>query len=245
MSTKQSTVAIVDLGLISKNVQDKHEMSPFRRFGRQTLLEWTIRRLSDSLLLDSIAVTGDNAHSLSVQQSHLQPSRWFPMCHSSPLHRIKEVALKMDAEWVVLVSPCCPFIDPVLVDRLVAAAWAAPEYDSVAFVSSSRPTFSLDGLGLVAEVCNYRVLEKLSQDPRFANDPRRVPQLVRSMPESFHARLLPLPASIDRDDVRFALETEDDWDRAHMILEASGDDCDYRELADLAVNFDSLRTRFA
>ncbi len=241
MSMKQSTVAVVDLGLLSHSGESAIDMPPFRRIGCQTLLERTIRRLSECLRLDAIAITGSSEFSAHIQQSHLQPSRWLPSDEFAPLARVADVVWQLDAELAVLVSPSCPFIDPLLVDRLVTAAWGSPEADFVAFASQSRPTFSLDGLGLVAEVIHRRVLRRLGKDQRFSNDPRRIPDLVRSMPEVFQARLLPLPSTLDREDLRFVLENEDDWERAHQIVEASGNDYDYQDLAVLAGNIDCNR----
>jgi spore coat polysaccharide biosynthesis protein SpsF (cytidylyltransferase family) len=59
------------------------------------------------------------------------------------------------------------------------------------------------------------------------------------MPEAFHTRLIPLPAVLEHTDLRFTLETEKDLDRALMILEATGEDCDYRDLVPLASHFDA------
>ena len=63
-----------------------------------------------------------------------------------------------------------------------------------------------------------------------ANDQRDVTQLIHSMPELFHARCLPLPTALDREDLRWALETEEDWDKAHMLLDSQSDGIDFREL---------------
>ncbi len=239
MSTKQNTIAVVDLGSTSHVNESSTEMFPFRRIGCQTLLERTVRRLSDCLRLDAIAITGAPEFSSHIQRGHLQPAQWLPNPNSVSLARVADSAKQLDAELVVLVSPACPFIDPILVDRLITAAWGSPEADFVAFASQMRPTFSLDDLGLVAEVVHRRVLKRLVKDHRFSDDPRRIPQLVRSMPEVFQARLLPLPSSIDRDDLRFVLENDDDWERAYQLVEASGNDYDYRDLAFLAGNIDT------
>jgi len=72
-----------------------------------------------------------------------------------------------------------------------------------------------------------------------------VSQLIHSMPELFHARCLALPAALDRPDLRWALETEDDWDKAHMLLDSQSESIDYRELANMAIHFDTSRLRVA
>jgi spore coat polysaccharide biosynthesis protein SpsF (cytidylyltransferase family) len=57
------------------------------------------------------------------------------------------------------------------------------------------------------------------------------------MPEVFHNQLIPLPAVLEHTDLRFLLETEHDLDKAVMILEATGEDTDYRDLVHLARHF--------
>ena len=94
----------------------------------------------------------------------------------------------------------------------------------------------------MAEVCRRRALRRLAGRTD-GNDDREVTQLIRSMPEVFHQRFLPLPASLDREDLRWALETEDDWEKAHMLLDSQGENIDYRELTDFAILCDSNRLR--
>jgi spore coat polysaccharide biosynthesis protein SpsF (cytidylyltransferase family) len=165
-----------------------------------------------------------------------------PSGSSTPLSRCIEVAKSVQANWIVLVQNNCPFVDPILVDRLVAAAWATPTSDMISFVSSTRPMSCLRSLGLVAEVCRRRALRRLAGRTD-ANDQREVTQLIHSMPELFHARCLPLPAAVDREGLRWALETEDDWEKAHMLIDSHSDSIDYRELADIAIHCDTSRLR--
>ncbi len=235
MTDHRSSVAIVDLGS-----HCNHDLPSLQSIGRQSLLEWTVQRLAGSSLLDGIAITGSPDFSSSIEAMKIAPARWMPSASSTPLSRCIDVAKKAQANWIVLVQNNCPFVDPILVDRLVAAAWATPTSDMISFVSPTRPTSSLRSLGLVAEVCRCRALRRLAARTD-SNDPREVMQLIRSMPELFHARCLPLPASLDRSDLRWALETKDDWEKAHMLLDSHSDSIDYRELADMVIHCDTNR----
>jgi len=237
MTDRRSSVAVIDLGS-----QPYIDHPAIRAIGRQSLLEWTIQRLMESSLLDAIAITGESYFSSAVLEMNLQSAKWFPSAASTPLTRCIEVAKSAQANWIVLVQNNCPFVDPILVDRLVAAAWATPTCDMISFVSPSRPGYSLQGLGLVAQVCRRRALRRLAGRID-ANDDREVTKLIHSMPELFHARYLPLPAALDREGLRWALETEDDWEKAHMLLDANTESIDYRELADMAIHCDTNRLR--
>lgn len=237
MTDHRSSVAIIDLG---SHVQLDHPS--LRKIGHQRLLEWTVQRLARTSLLDAIAITGSAAYSCILESLNVQPARWFPSLSTTPLSRSIEVAKAVQANWLVLVQNNCPFVDPILVDRLVAAAWATPTSDMISFISPTCPTRSLGSLGLVAEVCRRRALRRLAGRTD-ANDDREVTQLIHSMPELFHARCLPLPAALDRDGLRWALETEDDWQKAHLLLDAHSETIDNRELVDLAIHCDTQRLR--
>ena len=239
MNDRRSSAAIIDLGC-----QSFEEHPSLRPIGRYSLLEWTVKRLAGSSLLDAIVITGSPVYSDRIQRLNIEPARWMPSDSTRPLDRCINVAKLVQANWIVLVQNNCPFVDPILVDRLVAAAWATPTSDMISFVSSVRPTSSLRSLGLVAEVCRRRALRRLAgrTDER---DQRDVWQLIHSMPELFHSRCLPLPAAVDRPELRWALETEDDWDKAHMLLDSQSDSIDYRELANMAIHCDTNRLRIA
>lgn len=239
MTDRRSSVAMIDLGS-----HFNHEHGSLRSIGRQSLLEWTVQRLAGSSLLDAITVTGSPDYSCFIEGLDIKPARWMPSNSTTPLSRCIEIAKSVQAGWIVLVQNNCPFVDPILVDRLVAAAWATPTSDMISFVSPTRPTSSLRSLGLVAEVCRCRALRRLAGRTE-ANDQRDVSQLIHSMPELFHARCLPLPATLDRPDLCWALETEDDWEKVHMLLDSRSDSMADRELADLAILCDTNRLRVA
>ena len=237
MTDRRSSVAVIDLGSYPSV-----DHPSLRAIGRQSLLEWTVQRLTESSLLDAIAITGASYFSSAVLQMNLMSAKWYPSTATCPLGRCINVAKSAQANWIVLVQNNCPFVDPILVDRLVAAAWATPTSDMISFVSPSRPGYSLQGLGIVAQVCRRRALRRLAGRTD-TNDDRDVTKLIHSMPELFHARYLPLPASLDREGLRWALETEDDWEKAHMLLDANTESIDYRELAEMAIHCDTNRLR--
>jgi len=235
MSEKTNSLALIDLGCSQRTEGRSRSVSPFRRVGRQTLLERTVRRLSESSLVDTIAIVGDHEFAGLIAQSYMQPAVWIPCDEPSSVARAWHAADQLDAEWIVSVGANNVFVDPILIDRLLAAAWGSPKSDMVAFMASLQDNaLCVQGAGLAGDACNRRVLKKLMRDPTLTDETRCLSRLLMSMPETFHTRLIPLPAVLAGTDLRFALETEDDLDRAWLILEATGDECDYRDLAPLA-----------
>ena len=240
MSQKSNSLALIDLGCSGHRSEHERTLSPFRRVGRQTLLERTVRRLSDSSLIDSIVIIGDQEFSGLIAQSCTQPAVWIGCDAPSSVARAWQAAEQLDAEWIVSVGATSVFVDPMLIDRLLASAWGSPKSDMVAFMSTmQRSGLCVQGAGLAGDVCHRRVLRKLAHDPDFANDSRCLSQLLFSMPEVCHTRLVPLPTVLEHTDFRFTLETERDLDRALMILEATGDDSDYRDFVTMANHFEA------
>jgi spore coat polysaccharide biosynthesis protein SpsF (cytidylyltransferase family) len=62
----------------------------------------------------------------------------------------------------------------------------------------------------------------------------------------FNVRLLPLPAALDREDLRLRIDGEEDWEHAQVIFDAIGhDEWDWRRVADLLHSQPALRKRMA
>lgn len=249
MSQKSNSVALIDLGCVERPCDDRgsqdRTVSPFRRVGRQTLLERTVRRLSESSLLDQIAIVGDKEFSGLISQSCIQPAQWFPCDAPSCVARAWVVADALNAEWIVTVRPTSVFVDAILIDRLLSTAWGNPKCDMVAFMSqantgiyASSSVFPqglcVQGAGLAGDVCHRRAVKRLLRDASLDHDPRGLSQLLVSMPEVFQTRLIPVPAVLEHTDLRFTLNSERDLDRALMIIEATGEDYDFRDVIQMA-----------
>jgi spore coat polysaccharide biosynthesis protein SpsF len=74
--------------------------------------------------------------------------------------------------------------------------------------------------GLVAEWCSCKALREA--DRRMSPAARRdhPAACLLSHPEKFRVRLMPLPAMLDRDDVRLRVELEEDWEHAQVLYDA-------------------------
>ena len=113
----KQTVALVDLAVVSgRDNRAARVESALRRLDGLTLLEWCIRRLSESTLIDAIIVTGPPEYRELISQTGLCNARWMPSAMSTPGQRAKELAERLSADWIVFSSPLCPFTDPALLD---------------------------------------------------------------------------------------------------------------------------------
>jgi spore coat polysaccharide biosynthesis protein SpsF len=139
------------------------------------------------------------------------------------LDRYLAAARAHDADVVVRITSDCPLIDPDVIDATVEAFQAA----DVDYASNTLepPTYPR---GLDVEVVARAALERAwreDADPDWRE--HATPYLYRH-PESF--RLLRVPAGDDHADVRWTLDTPEDYELIKRIYEALGrDDFGWRE----------------
>jgi spore coat polysaccharide biosynthesis protein SpsF (cytidylyltransferase family) len=235
MSAPRSAVAVLDLASISVASGEPMSALCFRRFGRHALLEWSLRRLSEAALLDHVAIVGPKELEGEVLRCSLQGAVWVPCDSNCGVERSKLVAEKLVAKWLIYTSPKCPFVDEILLDRMIGSGWKYPDADYVGYFSPSNPEFSLTSLGLVGEMCHRRALERLAADTYDPKDVRTVAARIRGGADVFNCRLLPLPTALDNKELRFSLESAADWEHVDALLELSDDDADYRRLAEYSL----------
>jgi len=230
----QTSIAIIDLSA-------SHPTSPaatqldiaMRRFSGMTLLEWCVRRLNESTLLDNTIVTGLPSYQPQVQAAGLCDARWMPTLESESVDRISQIANRMNATWIAVISPNCPFFDAALLDRLLASAWSHPDADFVTYVSLKRNDIDWNRFGLSCEVIHRRMLETSKKNK--LDTQRGLSGIMKSYPNLFQSRSVPLPDQLDQENLYFALETAQDWEHAYNYLEAVGDDSSWQRLVETSL----------
>lgn len=228
-----STIAVIDLAAINNYSPAGTQIDfAMRAFNGLSLLEWCVRRLSESTMLDQTIITGLPSYYPQIQSASLCDAKWMPSLQNDPVSRIHEIGERVQAKWLVLVAPTCPFLDPSLLDRLIKSAWNRPEADYVGYISAKHPRFNLEQLGLVGEVCTRNAIERVLE--RKLDTSTEVSRVFRTHPNLFQMRWVPLPERLDRPDLRFALQTADDWEHANSYFEAVGDDLSWQRLVQLA-----------
>jgi spore coat polysaccharide biosynthesis protein SpsF (cytidylyltransferase family) len=218
-----------------------------RRFGGRPLLEWVIRRVTDSAKLDGVVVLvcDEHAHQLVKEQVPLD----VPVAvgnGADPLARFTKVLEQYPAQSVVRVRADSPFVDPGLIDRLVASAAKHSGVDYASYCSRDGRPAILSPLGVFAEWIRGTALRKADRAARVAADRRDVTRYIYSHPEKFNLRLLPAPEKIDREDVRLTLDRDEDWENALAIYDALGPEgLEWQRIAELLDHQPALRHRMA
>ena len=218
-----------------------------RRLGGQSLLEWVVRRVTDSIRLDGvIVVAGDAAEHLWL--SKLVPLDVPVVLSDRPdaMIRLLRALEEYRAEAVVCVQGDDPFIDPALIDRLITSAETAPECDYASYcLRDGRPAI-MSPVGVCAEWFRVRALRRAVRGGQAPADRQQVTRYFCSHPENFNLRLIPAPEGIDRENVRLTIASDEDWDHALAIYDALGPEAlDWQRIAELLDHQPALRRRMA
>jgi spore coat polysaccharide biosynthesis protein SpsF len=216
-----------------------------RRIDGRTLMEWVIRRVTDSMRLDGVIVAACSEEYRELLD-RLTPSDVpvFLGRGDDALSLYRKLLEQYPAEGVVRVRGDNLFVDPGLIDRLVSIAQSPPSCDYVGHcLRDGRPAVHSPA-NVYAEWFRagaIREADRLARDP---NDREQVGCYICSHPEKFRLRHIPVPAEIDRDDLRLRIDIEEDWEHALVIYEALGPErLDWRRIVQLLDHQPAMRRR--
>lgn len=216
-----------------------------RKLWGQSLLGWVVRRVTDSLRLDGVIVVARGpADDRSI--ANLVPAD-VPVCVSCETDAVSRFLSALEdypAEAVVRIRGDNAFVDPSLIDRLVATADSYPDCDYVSFCShDGRPAIH-SPIGICAEWFRARALRRVAEKKLNIGSREYLTRYIYSHPETFNVRLIPIPSPLDRDDVRLTVDMEEDWENALAIFEALGPDrMEWQRIANLLDQQPGLRRR--
>ncbi|MHC4402766.1 MAG: NTP transferase domain-containing protein [Planctomycetota bacterium] len=237
------TLGIVDASNRSRGFTSK----PARRLGGKSVLEWAVRRATDSQQLNGVIVVTDAAPESRLLTELVPPDvPVFVGSQPDPLGRLAASLEEYQAEAAVRIGADWPFVDPMLIDRLVRAAERDPPCDYAGYcLRDGRPAI-LSPVGVYAEWFRSEALRWAAKKARSAADRQHPTRFLFDHPKTFHVRLIPAPEQIDRDDVRLTFDIEEDWEHTLTIFEALGpEELDWQRIADLLVHQPALRKRMA
>jgi spore coat polysaccharide biosynthesis protein SpsF len=217
-----------------------------RRLGGKSVLEWVVRRATDCQQLNGVIVaTSDDPENQFIARLVPLDVPVFVAKKPDPLACLAAALEEYPTEGAVRIGTDYPFIDPMLIDRLVITAEAHPECDYVGYCSrDGRPAVHAP-VGVYAEWFRVAALRRAARRATAALDRQQPTRYLYSHPEKFCLRLIPVPEQIDRDDVRLCVDIEEDFDHAVAIFEALGPELDYQRIANLLHHQPAIRSRMA
>jgi spore coat polysaccharide biosynthesis protein SpsF (cytidylyltransferase family) len=214
----------------------------WRGFGGQSLLQWVVRRATESQLLDGVIVVASSTANCA-EISEMVPSDVpvFLSDRSDALGQFADALLHYSARNVVRICLEQPFIDPVMIDRLINLSIAQPNFDYIGFCNQSgMPTVETD-LGSFAEFCKVKAVRIADREATSTLDRESVTRYLYTHPERYQVNLIQLPAELDRPNVRLSLTEPEDWDYLEDISEALGDELDWQRLTGYLANRNHAR----
>ena len=209
---------------------DKQRHNVARHLEGKSVLEWVVRQMTDSELLNGVVVVaeegplGDIARKLSPCDVPVYSTR-----AQDTATAVQDTLEHFPAEACILIGADWPFLDSELIDRLIRTArktencdYAAYQYMNEVF-SAGRP------YGLFPEWYRSSSIRKLASK---SDDP-----IHRQMPGTFFldnkdtygVAMLQIPAGLDKvEEMKFTFDDEEDWDNIldlHNALDLEVLDC--------------------
>lgn len=217
-----------------------------RKLAGMSLLEWVVRRTTESQQLDKVVVVTGEGHREEVAASVPSDISLFVGKQNDHLGQFCEAVDEYDPENVVRISMDNAFTDPALIDRLVTTANARPGLDYIGYRASNGLPALFCPVGVFSEWFTADALQRAdreSTDPRERNE---ISRYIQSHPELFQIRLIPAPEALDRDDLRLQVDSSEDWEHAEAICEAlSPDNLDWQGITQFLEHQPRLRKRMA
>ena len=165
------TVALVQARMGSSRLPGK----VMKNLGGIPLIEFLLRRLSKSALIDQIVVATSVSHENIPLLNHVSKLGFstFEGEEHDVLDRFYRAALQYDADVVVRITGDCPLIDARLVDELILAYRDA----HVDYVSNTLPPTFPDGLDI--EVFSKEALKRAFEESTAASEREHVTPYMR------------------------------------------------------------------
>lgn len=219
------TLGIVKGALLTE--KQRHHLA--RRLEGKSVLEWVVRQMTDCELLNGVVVAADEGTDGDLVRE-LTPID-VPVFTSSAQDTTSlliDVLGQFPMDSCVFIGADWPFLDPTLIDQLVRTAEMEKNCDYAAYQFTNE-IFSVGRpYGLFPEWYRAESLRKVASK---LND-----EVHRQLPGTFfldhqkeyNVELLPVPAGLDRDDVHFSFDSEEDWDNIlelHDALDLEVLDC--------------------
>jgi spore coat polysaccharide biosynthesis protein SpsF len=239
---------VTTLGVVEvRHTADVPFLTACRRLGGKSLLEWVVRRMTESLRLDGVIVLCPRIGQASEVADSVP--RDVPLVISERADALARLAAALEqypAEAVVCVAAEHPFVDPELIDRLVITAANHPQSDYIGFCSRNGRPAVRSPLGMIGEWIRTAALRQANVEARDPQERNHVASFLHAHPERFQLRLIPVPQELDRDDLRLTVCGEEDWQHVQDIFEALGpEQLDYQSIACLLDHQPALRQRMA
>jgi len=226
-----ATIGVVCVAPADARTGNRHEW----KFGSRPLLELVVRRLTDCQLVHQVVVVAGAVFE-SARRAEAGPSD--VAVHVSDrvdlLGRLLSVLDATGAKALVKIDAEHPFIDPILVDRLVTTARSHPECDYIGFCFRDGRPVVHSPLGTFAEWYQGDALRRAAVSASRGVERNDVSRLLCAHPERFRLRFVPVPAALESASLRLAVDDHEDWEHTQTVYDWLGPEgLNWRAIADV------------
>jgi len=239
------SVAVIDLGDCTGASTTNCGRFAQRCIKGQPLISRMVRRISESQLVQNVVVSGTGLPS-TLLTAGIPGATVINHPHSHVIERLALAADRTGADWVTFISGIRPFVDPELIDCLLGEAKRHADCDYLGYFSSGGGGWQrMHRLGLAGEICHADSLRRLRRNlDRLSHrgEDASLAAYFQDAPGVYQMRFIPVPAELDRPDLRFAVECERDWDNVQLLCETVNSDVmQWQPLATMALSNPALR----
>ncbi|MBI3773334.1 MAG: glycosyltransferase family protein [Gammaproteobacteria bacterium] len=212
---KASVVAIVQARMGSSRFPGKM----LAKLGSYPLLEWVLRRVSQSQQLDHVVLATSDRPSddLLVSVAEQCGIKAFRGSESDVLQRFVGAARQTRADWVVRVCGDNPFIDPGEIDRLVEY-FANNPCDYACNHLDRLNSHYADGFG--AEILSAKLLEKINEVANELRYREHATLYIWDHVHDFQIKSVSAPTALAYPHLRFDVDMQTDLARLGDFVKA-------------------------
>lgn len=197
-----------------------------RKLGGRSLFEWIVRRVTECICLDQVAIVVAPGEDAALVRELSPPDVPVIECDGDLPRQLLAAAEKFGADGVVRVGAENPFVDPLLIDRLAATAQEHPGCDYIGYCTADGAPVRRWHAGVAAEYIGAGALRQAARrqtvdDPTASENAYRFSELD---PSGACLRFIPLPADLEREEPDGALGDEGEWDATRELFDALGPD---------------------
>ena len=165
---ENKTVAIIQARLTSTRFPKKI----LQKINNLTLIEFLVKRVKASKKIDTVVVAIPDNKENRIIKKYLKNVKIFLGSEKDVLDRYYKTAKKFNANTIVRICGDCPFVDPVIIDKILLL-FNNNEYDYISNII--KPTFP-DGLDV--EVFSFDILKKIWKKAKSKNDREHVTSYI-------------------------------------------------------------------
>ena len=208
------TIVFVQARMNSTRLPGKMMMD----LGGEPVVAWSLQRARRATLVHEVwlATTNDNSDNPLAEWAIRNNFLVYRGSENDVLDRYYQAAKKAGADTIIRVTGDCPFVDPAIIDEMVAYFY---EQKNCVYGSNIHPPTFPDGLDV--EIFSMTALEKAWTEAKLASEREHVTPYIWKHPELFSPCVLQNTENISAE--RWTLDVPEDLEFLRTLVSSFGE----------------------